>query len=183
MNVHSNLRIPLAALLLAAARLAAQAAPAAPAAPASAPEPAASQPAEIGIIPEGAMIYDLFDQPDPFYPAPKTCDNPKYRAEHQKECSRKPGELVGCQKYKLQELMLTGVTNTLGVPVAMLSAENKPYFVKIGDECADATVLEIDPKTTCVKWRQNLTEQEQANALRPYKDVYTCLRGLPPTAR
>ena len=60
----------------------------------------------------------------------------------------------------------------------MLSAENKPYFVKVGDQCGDAKVLEIDPKTSCVKWRQDIPQDQ--NSLRPYKDVYRCLRGLPP---
>ena len=70
------------------------------------------------------------------------------------------------------------MTNTLGVNVAMLSAENKPYFVKVGDQCGDAKVLEIDPKTSCVKWRQDIPQDQ--SSLRPYKDVYRCLRGLPP---
>ena len=78
----------------------------------------------------------------------------------------------------MEELQLTGVTNTLGINVAMLSAENKPYFVKVGDQFCDAKVLEIDAKTSCVKWRQDIPQDQ--NSLRPYKDVYRCLRGLPP---
>lgn len=128
---------------------------------------------------QGNLLYDHLGDPDPFYPTKLDCNNPKYRAEHIRQCPPGGGaQKTGCAKFKLEELQLTGVTNTLGINVAMLSAENKPYFVKIGDQCGDAKVLEIDPKTTCVKWRQDIPQDQ--NSLRPYKDVYRCLRGLPP---
>ena len=174
----------------------AAAAAAQPQAPAAAPvaapsaAPASSQMApvrpsgadlEAGTVIEGAMIYDHLGEDDPFYPAGHDCRNKKYALEHVKECEG-PSTKKGCMRFKLEQLSLTGVTDTLGLPIAMLTAENKPYFVKIGDECGDAKVLEIDVKTTCVKWRQELTAEEAANALRPYKDVFQCLRGLPPAA-
>ncbi len=137
---------------------------------------------DAGTVVEGAMIYDHQGEDDPFYPSRPDCSSARFMREHPDKCSKDKPKMKGCGKYKLEQLNLTGITNTLGLPIAMLSAENKPYFVKVGDECSDAKVLEIDVKTTCVKWRQDLTPEEAANALRPYKDVFQCLRGLPPAA-
>ena len=75
-------------------------------------------------------------------------------------------------------MTLTGVTDTNGLKVAMLTAENKPYFVKSGDQCRDASVLDIDVNTTCVKWRQVIPQTE--NNIRPYKDVISCLKVQSP---
>lgn len=127
---------------------------------------------------QGNLLYDHLGEADPFYPTRLDCTNIKYRATHLRQCPDGGPAKTGCAKFKLEELQLTGVTNTLGISVAMLSAENKPYFVKVGDQCGDAKVLEIDAKTSCVKWRQDIPQDQ--NSLRPYKDVYRCLRGLPP---
>jgi hypothetical protein len=123
---------------------------------------------------QGDLIYKHLGEADPFWPKP---------APNPKDC--KPGELgcvgpdaKGCKKYKLEEMILTGVTDTNGLKVAMLTAENKPYFVKAGDQCRDAQVLEVDVKTTCVKWRQVIPQSE--NNIRPYKDVTSCLKSQVP---
>ena len=144
----------------------------APAAAAPAPAPAAAPVREESTsqLIQGELIYRHLGDPDPFWPKPN---------EHDKCKNGAPGcipvDAKGCMKYKLEEMVLTGVTDTSGLKVAMLSAENKPYFVKTGDHCQDATVLDIDIKTTCVKWRQTIPQSE--NNIRPYKDVTSCLKA------
>ncbi len=135
------------------------------------PKPATEREEPTSSLIQGDLIYKHLGENDPFWPPPAdTCKKGAI-------CER-PIDAKGCKKFKLEEMILTGVTDTNGLKVAMLSAENKPYFVKAGDQCRDAQVLEIDVKTTCVKWRQVIPQTE--NNIRPYKDVTSCLKAQAP---
>ena len=116
--------------------------PAATAAAAPAPKPTPSKDEPTSSLIQGDLIYTHLGEADPFWPKPQ---NQCKKGDPSCEVAR---DAKGCKKYKLEEMILTGVTDTNGLKVAMLSAENKPYFVKTGDQCYDAQVLDIDEKTT-----------------------------------
>ena len=68
------------------------------------------------------------------------------------------------------EIDLTGVVNDpRGGDVAMvIGPDNKGYFLRVGDQVYDGTVIAIDPEHGTVTFRQ---EVDDPRMIKPYRDV------------
>lgn len=141
-------------------------APAAPAAEAQAQKDAeASQTVETILKQQEEMLsgqrfsYDPGGRRDPF------------RSLFEETVSRKKGPRPrGVAGMLVAEVDLTGIVKDPrgGNLAVFMGSDNKGYFLRVGDEVYDGTLIAIDPGSGAVTFRQQV---DDPRLIKPYRDV------------
>lgn len=94
-----------------------------------------------------------------------------FRSLFEELASRKKGPRPrGVAGMLVAEIELSGIVNDPqgGNLAVFRGSDNKGYFLRVGDEVYDGTVLAVDPTTGTVTFRQQV---DDPRLIKPYRDV------------